>query len=96
MKFVGEGYLLSVSTYEKDGKSNFKYSFIVGDMEDGYIENATVQSCLSDHELLTGKEKLMTPVKVEVVIRTFREKVDGKYVDVTKPVYRLVDLNEVK
>ena len=94
-KFVGTGFLVEKSSYEvKDQNGNvcgnkFKYVFIVGEVNElGFITGASLESFISDKDLLPGKLKLMDKIPVEVVIRKFREKDStGRYVDVYRPTY---------
>lgn len=101
MQFVGEGYLVSVSSYQKrdgeDLKTFYKYSFLVGDTDaDGkYLFNASVQTSVSDHPLLKGGENFMSKVKIIVTIKTEFEKDGvGKYRQVQRPTYSLADMTK--
>lgn len=106
-KFIGKGWLLAVEEYETkkgpDGKElekaekRYKYTFLVGEENDqGYIVNATIETCISKNRLLRGNETLLCVVDIELTMADVWEKVDGRNVKVRKPVYALCDVSAKK
>ena len=102
MKFTGKGFFIGVDEYTKQGKdgevvTNYKYHFMYGERrKDGTFPDPTLVSCISDHKLLIGDEKLMQEIDVEVELRKEYRKVDGKVVLSEKPVFSVRDLSTGK
>ena len=96
-QFVDEGYLINASSYTKKGNGTeetfYKYTFLVGDQDGTYLQNATLQVCTSKTPLLIGNEKFMSKIKVLVEIRTeFEKDGSGKYRQVQRPVYTVAEV----
>lgn len=102
MKFTGKGFYLGVDEYTKTNKdgevvTNFKYHFLYGERKkDGTFPDPTMVSCVADHKLLIGDEKLMQEIDIEVDVRKEYRKVDGKVVVSERPVFSVKDLSAVK
>ena len=100
MEFIAEGYLVCRSFYEKREQGSdkvtpqYKYQFLIGDFDKGMLNDPILQSYTADHELLKGTEKFMDKVKVKVrIVTSFEKNAAGKFQQVQKPVYTIVDLN---
>lgn len=99
MEFVGKALLLEVSSYQSkddgagEATDKFKYVFLVGDQKGKgcFIENAHVESCVSDHILLNGDEKVFDEIDVAVTVKVFKQRINGVLQDVARPMYQVVD-----
>ena len=80
-KFVGQGYLIEASIYEKDGNENYKYVLLLGEEESksgsGYLLNAHIETVISDKPLLKGGS-FMEIVPVAVSLKRIPKKVNGQ------------------
>ena len=92
-KFVGQGYLVEASVYEKEGKEYYKYVVLFGDEESksggGYLLNAQLVNIVSEKSVLKGGS-FMEVVPVAVSLKKIPKKVNGQVTFELMATYELV------
>lgn len=92
-KFVGQGYLIEASVYEKESKEYYKYVVLVGDEESksggGYLLNAQLVNIISDKPVLNAGS-FMEIVPLAVSLKKIPKKVNGQVTFELMATYELI------